>query len=838
MLAFFVFLRTQKGTSVYKSFFRICLFVIISMLSWTGYAAGLGKLTLNSALGQPFRAEIDLVSIGNSEVSSLKANLASRDAFQKAGISYEPFFSTFTVSIESRSSGALYAKIVSPQSVNEPFLTMLVELSWSSGRLLREYTILLDPVETAIPEPVIPTVKLISTANESQLDERTVLPGQQADDSNFSLRQPVVSSQVTDTYGPVARGDTLSRIAREVSPQGVNLNQMLVALYRANHDAFIKNNMNLLKVGAILRIPSSGEIAMIKEADANMEVKAQVTDWYGYREKLATVSGGAQTRDILKQADTGQISTTVGNESVAMMESPKEILKLSSGAQSANASENTTDGTTLDRLRMMEEDSIARNLALKEANERVAMLEKSIENLQLLLELEDPVLAKAQLQAETTPEVKSPSTSDLIEVVTSSSDSTSDLAPNSSDKQESVVVSQSSTADSLAENHAPTTDSTSLIDQLNERIEYVGGVLVLSLLGILIIIRRKRSGSETGHEETEDFDVASSVRHNMVAAATTAGSLSSFDTDDTQIDNKDVVPPGFDNISSSRVNEAERDLSDQDVDSFSSKNTHNAVNDSADSERAISLPDQPGSWERGASGSDVELDLDRTANSAGAVENKETNQAKIDVAVDQFGSEIDSVRKMAEDAEMNLDLDGAGSSDRSGTEGLSTYEEDYDFLTDSIGTEKLDDPFKRLESEVELDNMEDSIVFELDTPTTEVSDTELLDEAVSQNKNTEASQKTAPSSDESSIIADSMLPSSESDLSDLNIDDPSASPISVDESIVEKTAQWHDVATKIDLAKAYQEMDDKEGAKEILEEVMHEGDAQQQEIARKILEDL
>ncbi|WP_256205448.1 FimV/HubP family polar landmark protein [Nitrosomonas cryotolerans] len=822
---------------MYKSFFRICLFVIISMLPWAGYAAGLGKLTLNSALGQPFRAEIDLVSIGNSEVSSLKANLASRDAFQKAGINYEPFFSTFAVSIESRSSGALYAKIVSPQSVNEPFLNMLVELSWSSGRLLREYTILLDPVETDIPEPVVPTVKLISAANESELDERTVLPGQQADDSNFSLRQPVVTSQVTDTYGPVARGDTLSRIAREVSPQGVNLNQMLVALYRANHDAFIKNNMNLLKVGAILRIPSSGEIAMIKETDANMEVKAQVTDWYGYRDKLATVSGGAQARDILKQTDTGQISTTVGNESVAMMESPKEILKLSSGTQSINASENTTDGTTLDRLRMMEEDSIARNLALKEANERVAMLEKSIENLQLLLELEDPVLAKAQLQAETTPEIKSLPASDLIEVVTPSSDSTSDLSPNSSDKQKSVVTSQS-TADSLAQNHSPTTDGASLINQLNERIEYVGVILVLSLLGILIIVRRKRSESEASHKEIEDFDEESLARHNMVAAATTTDSLSSFDTDDPRIDKKYVVPPGFDDVSSSRVNEAERDLSDQDVDSFSSKNVHDAVNDSADSEKAISLQDQPGSWERSASESDVELNLDRATNGAEAVKDKETNQAKIDVAVDQFGSEIDSVKEMAEDAEMNLDLDGAGPSDRSGTEGLSTYEEDYDFSTDSMDTERLDDPFKRLESESELNNMEDSIVFELDTPTTEVSDTELLDEATSQNKNTEASEKAVPSPGESSIAADSMLPSSESDLSDLNMDDPSAPPISDDESIVEKTAQWHEVATKIDLAKAYQEMDDKEGAKEILEEVMHEGDAQQQEIARRILEDL
>ncbi len=115
------------------------------MLPWTAiYAAGLGKLTLNSALGQPLNAEIDIVTTSRDEVPSLKASIATREAFAQAGINYESFFSALKISIESRANGNPYIKVTSPQSVNEPFLNLLMELNWASGRILREYTVLLE----------------------------------------------------------------------------------------------------------------------------------------------------------------------------------------------------------------------------------------------------------------------------------------------------------------------------------------------------------------------------------------------------------------------------------------------------------------------------------------------------------------------------------------------------------------------------------------------------------------------------------------------------------------------------------------------------------------------
>ena len=144
---------------------RVCLFFVALLASCVLQAASLGNLTLNSYLGQPFKAEIDLVAVKKEDIPSLVARLASRDTFRQANVNYAPLMFTFEISVEDRADGQPYIKITSPQRVNEPFLSMLIELSWSSGRLFREYTVLLDPPESALQltaptmqvEPVVPS---------------------------------------------------------------------------------------------------------------------------------------------------------------------------------------------------------------------------------------------------------------------------------------------------------------------------------------------------------------------------------------------------------------------------------------------------------------------------------------------------------------------------------------------------------------------------------------------------------------------------------------------------------------------------------------------------------
>ena len=233
-----------------RSIIRVCLFLIVLASPCAVHAVGLGNLTLNSYLGQPFKAEVDLVAVKEEEIPSLVVSLASRDTFRQANVDYAPFLFTFEFSVENRADGQPYIKITSPQRVVEPFLSMLIELNWSSGRLIREYTVLLDPPEDALRptapamqvEPVVPSSVKSEPAPAEQPDsiiEEAVSDEEPAVQEAAPVQEtapvqeaaPVEKSDVI-TYGPVKSGDTLAKIALEVAPPRVQPNQMLVTLLR------------------------------------------------------------------------------------------------------------------------------------------------------------------------------------------------------------------------------------------------------------------------------------------------------------------------------------------------------------------------------------------------------------------------------------------------------------------------------------------------------------------------------------------------------------------------------------------------------------------------------
>ncbi len=864
---------------MYKSSFRVCLFVIILMSSWATYAAGLGKLTLNSALGQPLKAEIDLVSVNNNEIPSLAARLASPEAFKQAGINYASFFSTFKISIEPRANGDPYIKITSQQSVNEPFLNMLMELSWSSGRLLREYTVLLDPVDTNIPDPVAPTFRPAPVAvKPTPLDtpaDPVSQPIKQVDDSSFPASQPVIVEQAKDTYGPVSRGDTLSDIAHQVSPNGTDLDKMLVALYRANRDAFIEGNMNLLKVGVILRVPNSSEVAVIDKREAKAEIKVQVADWHSYRDKLAQVTGESQTQETRAQVDAGQITTTVGDETVAVQESPKEVLRLSGGEHDAQSEANNT---TLARLRMMEEDSIARNLALKEANERVAMLEKSIENLQRLLELKDPVLAQAQTQAELAPETEAITESEVndvtesesIAVTTLPSEPVSDLLADSTTEQESVVIPDLSVSDpvekAVISPIQPAEAEVSWMDQLintvMENIAYVGGALGFLMLGILglFISRRRKAESEVDADDI-DFDDLSSPAHNEMASVAATDSIASLDQEEGAQTDENTTLSEFDTVDLSQTEISETpevadDDADKGTDFFPEENViddddasevSDTVADSLDnsedmlqnssepsSEIELDLDDTSGEtesnvpenepesdiaddWSENPSESDNEIEFDLGDSADDQAPQGQVEKAESESASDQIESltapEL-PIEEAAEEAiKENVDLDATDLSDNSEASEETGNKEDYEFEID------LGDAEEQPNQPVSEEN--EALDMNIDVPGEAEKDQGVSDSDAAE------------------------IPSLSLDDIDLDMDDTHVPSIDTEEETNEavtdpakKSEHWQEVATKIDLAKAYQELDDKEGAKEILEEVMREGDAEQQETAKTILENL
>lgn len=358
-------------------------------LPLTAYAAGLGKLSVNSALGQPLSAEIELFAADQAELDSLAANLASDQAFRDARVEFAPVLSTLRFAIEKKPGNKAVLKVTSTRPVNDPFVDFLVELNWASGRLVREYTMLLDPPSVAVQQKVAPVVVAPAvTAPPAAKPAPAAAPAPVT-----AVAPPSAAAvPVPDTI-QVKRGDTLAGIARRVRPEGVSLEQTLVGLYRENTRAF-DGNMNRLRAGAKLNVPEAEKIAAITQQEAGREVRLQAADWRAYRQKLAeAVAQAAEPSEQATsgQAASGQITAKVDDAAKPSADAQKDMLKLSRVTPPAAGADNEA-AALQEKLRAQEEDALARERALEESSERVAMLEKQVQDMQELVRMKEEAL--------------------------------------------------------------------------------------------------------------------------------------------------------------------------------------------------------------------------------------------------------------------------------------------------------------------------------------------------------------------------------------------------------------------------------------------------------------
>lgn len=360
-------------------------------------AAGLGKVTVFSALGQPLRAEVELTA-SREELSSMKAGLAPPAAFKDAGLDYVSALLSIRFTMDKRANGQPIIKLSSDRPINEPFVDMLLELNWASGRLVREYTFLLDPPEMAVkaPSPVAapetraqaPRAAPASTAMPRAVGESVAAPAARP---SMKARAEAVGeskSESADTY-TVKHGDTLRKIASANVREGVSLDQMLVGLFRANKDAFDGGNMNRMRSGKILTVPQQAEVEAVSPTEARKIVVAQAADWNAYRRKLAAAAEQAKAgEDAGKQEASGKITAKVEEKAAPESES-KDKLQVS----------RTESGKGKPGAALSEDELVAKDKALKEATERLAVLEKNVNELQKLLEMKNQNLAELQKQA-------------------------------------------------------------------------------------------------------------------------------------------------------------------------------------------------------------------------------------------------------------------------------------------------------------------------------------------------------------------------------------------------------------------------------------------------------
>lgn len=363
---------------------------LVGLSASSAWALSLGRITVQSALGEPLRAEIDVLDINAEEAATLKAGVASPEAFAAAGLEYSSAMSSLKATLQRRPDGRAYLKLVSDRAVVDPFVDMIVEASWSSGRILRDYTMLFDPpslkkpsseaptlAETTAPapKPAAPTAVYTppaATPSASVAPPAAVRAPVQPPKPEVSatpgaaprLMAPAVQADSTSQV-TVRSGDTAGKIAAAVRHEGVSLDQMLVALLRSNPDAFIKNNINRIRAGAVMNVPSKEQAQAVSASEATQLVIAQSKDFNEFRRNLAGHAPSAAPEGASRKA-SGSVETKVEDKKAAAPTPDK--LTLSKGAVQPKGNEA----------------QIAKDRAAKEAAGRSAELNKNIADLQKL----------------------------------------------------------------------------------------------------------------------------------------------------------------------------------------------------------------------------------------------------------------------------------------------------------------------------------------------------------------------------------------------------------------------------------------------------------------------
>jgi len=326
-------------------------------------SAGLGALQVISALGQPLRVEIDIISLRSSEIDNVKVRLAPHEAYRQAGLQRSPALTGAKLAIELRDGKPIVA-VTTRDSVKEPILQLLVELEWGSGRLIREYAILLDPPTFPPPVHAVMGPKPAAAAAAPTL----------APVSPPAVSAPPSPAPAAATAGveyQVVQGDTLAKIAREHMHAGVTLDQMLMALYRANIGAFVDDDINLLLAGQTLKIPDRETVAAVDADEARQAV-------------LAQMGRSAETRRVIAETAPTARAAAAPRPTPKPAPSPDQV-KLS-----------RTEKPKPSEVAARDDDRIARDRALAEAQSRIIELEKIVADLKQLLEIRNQRLAELE----------------------------------------------------------------------------------------------------------------------------------------------------------------------------------------------------------------------------------------------------------------------------------------------------------------------------------------------------------------------------------------------------------------------------------------------------------
>ena len=438
---------------------RIAIASALLLAAGNAWALGLGQIEVKSRRNQPLLAEIPIISTTPGELEALQARLASPETFRRVGLSPPTgVAANLQFSLGSDARGRPVIRVTTVAPVDQAVLNFLIEVDWGQGRLVREYSALVDaprtasaPLQPAISAPVVAAPNVVQRpatqapalpvppqpkpvpatpvpAPQPQAEPAppavAIAPLPSAQPAAEPAPSPVAAAPAPVAtapaqYGPVKRGETLSTIAGSLGLDGFSLDQTMLALLRANPDAFLGDNINRIKRGAVLRVPGSDERIGVNADEAALVVREQMQQWRQARRPVAQPesteaaaaaptdkqpsAAGTATRSVEAGETTAAAKPTAPKPATAAprrQQARLEIVPPSAPGKATGTRSGTNaggEGSMLQQqLRQKDEDIAAKAAEIGELKERVAELEKLKQQQDQLLSMKDSELAAAQ----------------------------------------------------------------------------------------------------------------------------------------------------------------------------------------------------------------------------------------------------------------------------------------------------------------------------------------------------------------------------------------------------------------------------------------------------------
>jgi pilus assembly protein FimV len=819
-----------------------CAFILL-VASGSVFGLGLGKLELGSALNQQFEAEIELTNVGQLTIDEVLPNLASQDDFARVGVERNDILTDLRFKVVANSQGKLVLKVTSTRPIIEPFLNFIVEVLWPSGRILREYIVLLDP--PVLTEAGFAPIKLtevirdggVSSSsssatqsaaarnaaafNSNTIDRASIIPdvveSKSGGDIKIGRSALQEGADLSEGFGATGRGDTLWSIASKIRPNStVSVQQTMLALQRANPDAFINSNINLLKAGYVLRIPDAREIREETLATAAQEVRAQNSEFDVYRDN----SGVAQLDASQRQSSPSFRERSVRGGELKLLAQDQSI-----GQRAGSGGDSQITQELENSLAVAQEDLDRANRANAELNVRVEDIEQQMDTLTELVKLKEDQLAALRVEVQRM------------------------------QAQESALRADSG---ALNQPQTPSDDGALLSNPIV--LGLLAVLLVVGVAGGLLLMRRKQQ-EETEYDEALEEETREAAQLDVENLPELDDDDSEFDDpefddedEDEDEDEDDIMPQTADVISEVEIHiaygrfsqaiiflqnaiEADPDRVDiqlkllevyvqtEDSSAFNQQfDQLKTLGDEVANEQALAMQAKVLDVDASAAAS-----MDATMISADPIVSRETTTENDDLSFDL--DELDSERDddsfdFEDDLDLDLDLD---------LDDDLELDDDFD-LDDDL---ELDDDFD-LDDELELD---DNLESDVDLGEDLGEDVEVSESLSLEDDALELSPEDSDSDPDEALAAEAALDTDddndafEIDLSDLDLDlDLEGEDIDLDDEY--ELDLEEDIETKLDLARAYIDMGDKEGARGVLQEVSREGNESEIAKAKELFESI